>query len=1035
MFLTKIDDFLSKTVKTYNERCGFYTLDYLKKGKYNLYYFYELNPKCIIYVAICKDLDDCYQNLAEPYLAFTVDEYSAIKFEGKDISFPLIQYIYELEQSLDEEKLKSLYSEVTSMEELVKGLTPEEAEMKMEKRKEFLDFLKKLDRIKDDDAVTESKSDKVRACLHFEYEDTTEIRFSITLIAKQKNSEVKDLRKFLTGFKERSEYPISTKMKITLEPMSFFAPYDRILPSISNNTHFARMAKVSTHTISYEVFSNILDVMQDEAFYFNNVKTKIQEKDAVSFTLNEEGYPLFQPPYENKANELITLIGKECVYTLDFKKNEVSSYPFTDSRMKQTYLYFLEDEEDSFSYIQDIFNKDLLPKLSTSLRKKKAAKEEKKPFEIALFLSIDEEKGLLFKTTYLENGNETKEISSLVGQSMKSAYLSLITSMGGKENGNIKNDEEIVHFLSQDMTPLSNISSLYLDERLKPANLKEATGFHISMTKKGDYLSMTLDSKDYSKEELLEILSAYKQKKKYFLLKNGFVFLRGEEIKEASQLFGENRLTNDKVPLYKLFSLDNTKLILDEDDSCKKILSAIKDYRDRKVKLPDEMEKILRPYQKDGIRYLMSLHDYGFGGILADEMGLGKTLQTIGYIQALKEEKPVLIITPKAVLYNWEKEIRKFSTLPCKVIDNNKEEREKIISNIEKNKKVLYCISYDTFKRDEALFQDIRFATIVLDEAQSIKNSFSKRHQALLGLKATNRLALTGTPLENSPFDLWSIFDFLMPGYLGDEKDFQSFLDGKDSAKKLATLLRPFLLRRRKDDVLKDLPSKSEDNVLINMSESERMLYLAYLDKARALSGENKISILASLTRLRQLCVDPSSFLENFPTSTKLEYTVDLVRENLENGHKAIIFSSFKSALLDLKDLLDEENINAGLITGDTSAKDRLALCEDFNTKDDIKVMLVSLKAGGVGLNLIGADTVIHLDPWWNPQAENQATDRAHRIGQTRPVTVLRLIMRDTVEEKVLNLQKQKKDLYDEIVEGNGGVSSLSDDDIKFLLS
>lgn len=1035
MFLTRIDDLLYNVIKNYNERCGFYTLDYLKKGKYNLYYFYELNPKCVVYVAICKDIEDCYRNLAEPYLAFSVDESSRIKSEENDISFPFIQYIFELEQSLGEEKKKNIYSEVSSMDELIRGLTPKQAEMKMEKRKEFLDFLKKIDKIKDDDEVIENNDDKVRASLHFAYQDRNYIRFSITLITKQKNAEVKDLRKFLVGFKERSEYPISTKMKITLEPMSFFSPYDRILPSISNSTHFAKMARVSSHVISYDVFSNVLDVMNNETFYFNDVKTKIQEKDAVSFTLNEDGFPLFQPPYKNITGELVTLVGKECVYTLDFKKNEVLSYPFSDNRMRESYLYFLGEKKDDFSYIQDIFNKDLLPRLSTSLRKKKTSKEEKKPFEITLYLSIDEEKGLQFKTVYLENGNETKNIDSPVGQSMKSAYLSLLSSMNGKENGAIKNENEIVSFLSHDMTPLSNVASLYLDERLKPANLREPNGFRISMTKKGEYLSMTLDSKDYSKEELLEILSAYQQKKKYFLLKNGFLFLRGDEIKEASQLFPDNNLTNERVPLYKLFSLDNTKLILDEDDSCKKVLNSIKDYRKKKVSLPDEMEKTLRPYQKDGIRYLLSLHEYGFGGILADEMGLGKTLQTIGYIQALKEEKPVLIITPKAVLYNWEKEIRKFSSLPCQVIDANREEREKIISDIEKNRKVLYCISYDTFKRDEDLFKGINFSTVVLDEAQSIKNSFSKRHQALLGLKATNRLALTGTPLENSPFDLWSIFDFLMPGYLGDEKYFQSFLERKESSQNLAMLLRPFLLRRRKDDVLDDLPSKSEDNILISMSESERMLYLAYLDKARAMAGANKISILASLTRLRQLCVDPSTFLEDFPTSTKLEYTVNLIKENIENGHKAIIFSSFKSALLDLKSLLDEENIKSGLITGDTSAKDRLDLSDDFNSKDDIKVMLVSLKAGGVGLNLVGADTVIHLDPWWNPQAENQATDRAHRIGQTRPVTVLRLIMRDTIEEKVQNLQKQKKDLYDEIVEGNGGVSSLSDDDIKFLLS
>ncbi len=619
---------------------------------------------------------------------------------------------------------------------------------------------------------------------------------------------------------------------------------------------------------------------------------------------------------------------------------------------------------------------------------------------------------------------------------MKTAYLSLLSSLGGIENGTIKKGDDIVSFLEKDLNPLLNLVSFYCDERLKPNKIiSHPTSFHLSMKRNGDYLSLTLDSNDYSKEELEGILKAYHQKKKYYLLKDGFMFLKGEQLKEAGTIFKDDKLQSDNVPLYKLFSLDNLGIKLDEDDNCKTVLSKIKNYKDRDVNLDKKTKDILRPYQLEGVKYLLSLHDYSFGGILADEMGLGKTLETISYINALEEKMPVLIITPKAVLYNWESEIHKFSQMKCVVIDTNKEEREKIIKKIDKNKKVLYCVSYDTFRRDEELFSQIEFSTIILDEAQSIKNSVSKRHQSLLSLKAKNRIALTGTPLENSPFDLWSIFDFLMPGYLGDEKEFEELISDDDSNKRLALLLKPFMLRRRKQDVLKDLPSKSENNVIITMSESERMMYLAYLEKARATQGESKISIFASLTRLRQLCVDPASFLENFDKSTKLLYAKDLLIETISNGHKAIVFSSFKTALLDLENLLVDEDIKVGVITGETSGKERMSLAEDFNTKDDIKILLVSLKAGGVGLNLIGADTVIHLDPWWNPQVENQASDRVHRIGQTHPVTILRLIMKDTVEEKVLDLQNQKKDLYNEIVEGNGGASSLSDDDIKYLLS
>lgn len=1015
------------------------TLSFLDQGMYDIYYFYEVNRKRVVYVALCKDMKSCYQQMSDPFLAVSVTERGDIEGgqqNGSD-SLPLLIYLYHREKNLTEEEKKNLYQEISSITELVEGLSAEDSVRKIEARKEFTTFLKRLDKQAENKPVSQDK-EKFQVKLSFQFlpEDVSELQFSISLINQDKTYEIQNLYRFLTGFKTREEFTLSPKKKVLLEANSFLSPYGDALSIIARHVSFYSKMKTSTYGLDTENVAEVFDTIQDELIQLNGKDTRIKSSGNVTFSLDEKGQPLFDPEFKDIRYEIKTIIGKDSVYIFDAKKKEITKYFFPDERIRNTYLYFTSHPMEDFQFIQDLFNEKLLPNLTKSLKAKRAEnKNEVKPFEIILYLTIDEEKGLCFKTHYLENGNEVKEITSTLGETMKSAYLSLINSLGGKENGTLKSDEEIIRFISNDLSSINSIATLFCDERLKPQNQKTVSGMRVTLKQKGDFLSLTLDSKDYSKEELEEILKAYHQRRKYFLLKKNFILLQGEELEEASHLFPEGETTQDNVPLYRLFSIGSGKLTMEEDSACKETLSNLKNFASHPFILEEKAKKLIRPYQKEGIGYLLSLYDYGFGGILADEMGLGKTFEAICFLNAIKETKPCLVIVPKAVLYNWENEIHKFSSLRAVVIDSDKETREKTISSIQPDRKVIYLMSYDTFKRDSELFEDIDFATVILDEAQSIKNAFSKRHIALMGLKSRNKIALTGTPLENSPLDLWSIFDILMPGYFGNDKEFTKLIESENGMKRLPLLLKPFLLRRKKEDVLKDLPSKTENNVIISMNDTERMLYLAYLEKTRNLSHENKISILAGITRLRQLCVDPSTFLEEFDSSTKLLYTVSLLKESIENNHKVIIFSSFKQALLHLKDLLDEENIPSLVITGDTSGKDRLAYAETFNSSDEYKVILVSLKAGGVGLNLIGADTVIHLDPWWNPQAENQATDRAHRIGQTKPVTVLRLIMKDTVEEKVLKLQDQKKDIYNEIVENNGGVSSLSDDDISFILS
>ena len=330
---------------------------------------------------------------------------------------------------------------------------------------------------------------------------------------------------------------------------------------------------------------------------------------------------------------------------------------------------------------------------------------------------------------------------------------------------------------------------------------------------------------------------------------------------------------------------------------------------------------------------------------------------------------------------------------------------------------------------------------LILDEAQNIKNPHAKKSFAVKSIQSKYRLALTGTPIENSAIDLFSIFDFLMEGYLGNEKEFFSRYGGvpdKEKSNELYNKIKPFYLRRKKEDVLSDLPPKTVEVVSITMDEEESKIYKANLEKARIESNEgNPIAILATITKLRTISVDTPAFFEgaNF-ISSKLQYSIDKIKQGLETGHKFIVFSSFTKVLHHLNELLNNENIPNKIIEGDTPAKERVSISEDFNKKNDFGVVLVSLKAGGTGLNLYGADMVIHLDPWWNVAAEEQASDRAHRIGQTRPVTVYKLVAFNTIEEKVLKLQEIKAGIVSSLIkEGDAGITKLSKEDIKFLLS
>lgn len=470
------------------------------------------------------------------------------------------------------------------------------------------------------------------------------------------------------------------------------------------------------------------------------------------------------------------------------------------------------------------------------------------------------------------------------------------------------------------------------------------------------------------------------------------------------------------------------------------------------------LENVLRPYQKQGVAWLHFLRANGFGGVLADEMGLGKTLQTLAFLNSLRNEdprppaaRPHLIVCPTSLVFNWVAEAKKF--LPhLKVLAWHGPERHTRFNEIAASDMVV--TSYALIRRDAEKYRELEFDTVALDEAQHIKNRQTQNAQAVKAIRSKHRIVLTGTPLENSVLDLWSIFDFLMPGYLGNAKDFRERYElpiakEKDATAqtRLARRLKPFLLRRLKKEVASDLPAKLEQISFCELTPEQRGVYQQVIEASRkevlaAVGAEglakSRMVVLTALLRLRQICCDlrllKAGDVNPENASGKLELFGELLAEVLDGGHRMLVFSQFTGMLALLKEKLSAEGIEFCYLDGSTT--DRAAVVERFQTQTAIPVFLISLKAGGTGLNLTGADTVVHFDPWWNPAVEDQATDRAHRIGQTRIVTSYKLITRDTVEEKILALQNRKREIIQSMIGGEEAfAAALNWDEIQELLA
>ncbi len=629
----------------------------------------------------------------------------------------------------------------------------------------------------------------------------------------------------------------------------------------------------------------------------------------------------------------------------------------------------------------------------------------------------------------------------------------------------------IGEFLTCYLEALATDYEVFTSEKVKKTNILKDMSIRSSFSIGQDnIMKYEFDLGDIHKSEIGHVLDSMRKNKKYYRLKNGHLLDLSEnhELKQLQSLINDMELTdkdlqngNGSLPKYRAIYLDSIKKeqyhIIQTDNLFDELIYNFNSYKDERIQLSPKEKKILRDYQEIGVKWLYNIYKCGFGGILADEMGLGKSIQLIYFLkQVLKEKRDakILIVAPTALIYNWKNEFDKFGReMKYKVFAESRVLRKKELERAQDIN--VFITTYGLLKQDQELYSAISFDVIAIDEAQNIKNANSQMTKIVKSMQGSVMLALTGTPLENSVLELWSIFDFIMPGYLSSYMSFQKKYNvrdvDKDNLKLLDNLnqkIQPFILRRRKKDVVTELPEKLENNIYIDLTEQQKKLYVAQLEKTKkemdeiiATEGFRKGSfkILQLLTKLRQLCIDPRILYENYKGgSAKIENLVSLVEEVIQNGHKILLFTSYKTALDIVNREFTNRNISTYVIDGSVSSKKRMELVDKFN-QDDTNVFLITLKAGGTGLNLTSADVVIHLDLWWNPQVENQATDRAHRIGQKNTVEVIKLICKGTIEERILELQNKKKVLSDKVIEGDERdqniLSRLTEKDIQRLLS
>jgi SNF2 family DNA or RNA helicase len=938
-----------------------------------------------------------------------------------------------------------------------------------------------------------------------------ELSIEFKIGTKKQLYKLKDITEFYDNMMKKEIYKYGAKLEFLHKESSFEKESKPLLDFIlkhaetikyvnsnanSRYRYFGKVLNTTSITLSTTLLDEIFEILKGqevavEQAYLTNSIQLVDSNPDIRFNLeklNDKEYSLNCNVESHSDYDILE--GKKYVYFLTKEKLYRCSKNYRETTLKlldvfkrnyTTKIKFSNEEVAKFFSI-------VLPKAKESIVIDEIAPEEIEQYipqklGVKVFLDFNDKNYIIAKVRFCYGENEfnpLQENPSIPRSVLEEAEsLNLFRKTGfmlDKKNFEfiLADDEKIYDFLSEDINNYMQQFEVLATENFKQKEIKKPKMTALGVKIENNLLNIDLNNLNFDKKELKEILTKYALKKKYYRLKNGdFITLeQNEDIDFLESLLSGSEISykeleegNIKLPIYRtlylnriLEKIENTAIKKDE-----KYVKIIEDIEDKsnveELQIPKSLTPTLRQYQKIGFKWLKTLDDYGFGGILADDMGLGKTIQILSLILAYKEsakedKKPVMVVCPSSLSLNWKAEIEKFTKdLNSLVISGNASNRENQIKQISSVDVVI--TSYDLLKRDIDLYKECNyeFRYIIADEAQYMKNSNTQNAKAIKELNARTRFALTGTPIENSLSELWSIFDFLMPGYLFSYKKFKENFElpivrdeNNEIMNKLRMLIEPFILRRTKKEVLTELPDKTITILNNEMEEEQEKIYLSYLAQAKSELQEqieiqgfekSQIQILALLTRLRQICCHPSLFLEDYKgESSKLKQCVELVKGAIDSGHKILLFSTYTAMFEIIEKELKKEKISYCKLTGQTKVNERISLVDEFNKNDEIKVFLISLKAGGTGLNLTGADMVIHYDPWWNLSAENQATDRAYRIGQKNNVQVYKLITKNSIEEKIYELQEKKEKLIDDVLDTKTSfISKLSKDDIMQLFS
>ena len=657
-------------------------------------------------------------------------------------------------------------------------------------------------------------------------------------------------------------------------------------------------------------------------------------------------------------------------------------------------------------------------------------------------------------------GAEDERVLMLRDAAGERAALDLLAQAGFRmQRGRVvlSGQDPLYRFLTEGIYALQNTAEVYCSDEFRKLTPRKPH-FTGMLRMQDGAMQLQMEENGEPAPEILAILQALRDQKRYFRLKDGtFLDLTDlDEWRELAEAAAGAQEQEDETAdsgrglleiesfraAYMMSLLEGGRLPVEADTSVQNFVANMDAEGEP---CPAPLDKMLRSYQLRGFMWMQALDRLHMGGVLADDMGLGKTLQVISLLLWAKrrgdDSRPSIVVAPTSLVYNWMSEIRRFAPeLRVVAGEGTQAARAQTIAQLATPDGGIdvYITSYPLIHRDIAALSNISFRFSILDEAQYIKNAMSVGAGAVKQIKAQTRFALTGTPMENHPGELWSIFDYALPGYLLSFAQFMHRFGTGEEMDVLRRRIRPFLLRRLKGEVLKELPEKNEIQMMADMTEEQRRVYQASLlrlkPQVEGMLGRNRIEVLAAITELRQICGHPSLVLPDYAASSgKLDLLLDILPGSLEAGHRALVFSQFTRMLKILQRRLEAVGVKCMYLDGETPPKRRIEMVEQFNGGEG-QVFLISLKAGGSGLNLVGADTVIHFDPWWNPAAEDQATDRAHRIGQKRTVNVIRLITRGSIEEQVVKLGERKRELFDQMITaGEAMPTSLSQEDIRAL--